>query len=128
MRNLFVTVLGVIPACSLCFFVLPTSIYAIGEYFEKGESVTLLMILWCVLAVFGTFALFFSIESAPGPVRMLGLSFGIAAMYGLGGFDYIGPSLWSLFFVGPVAIAVFLIVEGLYSLTANDDDSESGAY
>ena len=58
---------------------------------------------------------------------MLGLSFGIAAMYGLGGFDYVGPSLWSLFFIGPVATAVFLIVEGLYALSANDNESENGA-
>ena len=124
MRNLSVTVLGVIPAFSLCYFILPISIYAVGEYLDTGESGILLMFLWCVLAVFGTFALFFSIESAPGPVRMVGLACGIAAMYGLDGFNYIGPSLWSLFFIGPIVIAIFLIFEGLYAISTTGDDSD----
>ena len=124
MRNLFVTVFGVIPACSLCFFILPTTIYSIGEYLDKGESGTLLMIAWCLFAVFGTFALFFSIEAAPGPVRIAGLVCGIAAMVGLGGFDYMGPSFWSLFFIGPVAIAVYLIAEGVYAHFSEDDDPD----
>jgi len=124
MRNLSVTVIGVIPACSLCFFVLPVLVNAIGEYLDNGESGILLMILYCVLAVFGTFALFFSIERPPGPVRMVGLACGVAAMYGLGGFELVGPSLWSIFFIGPVVIAIFLIVEGVYTLSTEENDSD----
>ena len=124
MRNLFITLFGVIPAFSLCYFILPISIFAFGEYLDTGELGVFAMFFWCVLAVFGTFALFFSIENVAGPVRMVGLACGIAAMYGLGGFDYIGPSLWSLFFVGPLVTATFLIFEGLFGSSGEDDDSE----
>jgi len=124
MRSSFVTIFGVFPAFSLCFFVLPGLIAAIGEYLEKGESGTLLIIGWCVLAAVGTFALFFSIERTPGPVGMVGLICGIAAMYGLDGFSYIGPSLWSLFFVGPVVVAIFLIIEGLSTNASEVDETD----
>ena len=88
----------------------------------------LLNILLAIFAVIGTFALFFSIESPPGPVRIVGLICGIIAMYGLGGFSYIGSSLWSLFFIGPVAIAVFLIIEGVTTLNAKSDEPDHWSY
>ncbi len=88
----------------------------------------LLHILLAIFAVIGTFALFFSIDSPSGPVRIVGLICGIIAMYGLGGFSYIGPSLWSFFFIGPVAIAVFLIIEGVNTLNAKSDEPDHWLY
>lgn len=120
MRGLAVTVFGVLPASALCFFVLPASIYFVGEYFDNGEAGILVTIVWSVFAVIGTFALFFSIDSPPGPVRIVGLCCGVVAMYGLDGFSQIGPSAWSLFFIGPVVTAIFLIIEGLHSISTGD--------
>lgn len=124
MRNLFVTILGVIPASFLCLFVLPGLLYAIGDYSNNGDSALLITILYCVLAVFGTFALFFSIDKPPGPLRMVGLACGIVAMYGLDGLIFLDASLWGLFFIGPVVIAILLIVEGVYTLSSEDDESD----
>ena len=128
MRNLLILVFGVIPACSLCFFVLPVSVQLIGEYLDHGDPETLLMILWCAMAVFGTFALVFSLARAPGPVRMVGLACGITAMYTLDGFYFVGPSLWSYFFVGPVVTAMYLIGEGLFANASDDNRPNDWTY
>ena len=122
------TVLGVFPACALCYIVLPASIYLIGDYLDTGDIGILCNFLLAVFAVIGTFALFFSIDSPPGLVRMGGLVCGIIAMYGLGGFSYVGPSLWSLFLIGPVAVAVYLIIEGVNTLNAKTDEPDHWSY
>lgn len=122
------TVLGVFPACALCYFVLPASIFLIGDYLDSGDLNALIDFPLAIFAVIGTFALFFSIESPPGPVRIAGLVCGIIAMYGLDGFSYIGPSFWSLFFIGPVVIAVFLMIEGVNKLTTKKDEPDHWSY
>lgn len=128
MRNLAVTVLGVFPACALCYFVLPASIFLIGDYLDTGDMDNLLNMLLTIFAVIGTFALFFSIDSPPGPVRIAGLVCGIIAMFGLDGFSYVGPSPWSLFFIGPVGVAVFLIIEGVNALNTKTDEPDHWSY
>ena len=120
--------LGVFPACALCYFVLPASIFLIGDYLDSGDMNVLLKISLAIFAVIGTFALFYSIDSPPGPIRMAGLVCGLIAMYGLGGFSYIGLSLWSLFFIGPVVVAVFLIIEGVNKLTTKTDEPDHWSY
>lgn len=122
------TVLGVFPACALCYFVLPASIFLIGNYLDSGDLNLLLTVALAIFAVIGTFALFFSIDSPPGPVRIAGLICGIIAMYGLEGFSYVGPSLWSFFFIGPVVVAVYLIIEGVNKLTAKTDEPDHWSY
>ena len=120
MRALLVSLFGVFPACALCFFVLPGSVFAIGGFLESGDLEFLWMFLWSIGAAIGTFALFFSIERRPGPLRMIGLALGIGAMFALDGFSIAGNSLWKWVFIGPVATAVLLIVEGVVMLRSDD--------
>lgn len=124
MRRLVVTVVGVFPAFALCFFLLPASIAVVGEYVDTGDRGRLIDLVWCFFGIIGTFALFFSIEKAPGPIKMTGLVMGIAAMWGLDGFSIVSSGPWNFFFYGPVVVAVLLIIEGLHTLYkgANEPD------
>lgn len=124
MRALFVSVLGVFPACALCFFVLPGSVFAVGEFLRSGDLEFLWMFVWSICAAIGTFALFFSIERPPGPLRMVGLALGVGAMFALDGFSIVSSGLWRWVFIGPVVVAVLLIVEGLATLRAGDGAAE----
>ncbi len=120
-RQSAVTVFGVIPASILCLFLLGGLVGVLGEYLETGSRDDLVTIVWCALAVIGTFALFFSIEEPPGPIAMIGLGCGIAAMLGLDGLS-IGQGAWKLLFIAPMITAVSLIIEGLGALS--NDSSE----
>ena len=112
MRKIVVSIFGVVPASILCFFVLPLSVGAVGEYVDTNDPEALTIIFVCISALIGTTALFFSVERTPNPIIMIGLVFGIVAIFGSGGLSFSsGP--WKLFFVGPVIVASFLILEGL---------------
>ena len=120
MRALLISLFGVFPACALCFFVLPGSVFAIAEFLENGGFEFLWISVWGIGAAIGTFALFFSIERSPGPLRMVGLALGIGAMFALDGFSIAGGGLWKWIFIGPVVVAVLLIVEGVLIRRSDD--------
>jgi len=115
LRNVLVSVFGVLPAAALCYFVLPLFVMYLGE-FEQGQSQdSAIGIAICVGALIGTIALVFSVKSPPNRITIVGLVCGIAAVIGSGGLSF-ASGLWTAyFFASPMIAAVILIVEGIAS-------------
>ena len=54
---------------------------------------------------------------------MIGLACGIAAVFGLDGFSIATSGTWRLVFLGPVIVAVLLIIEGLVAVPKDEDEA-----
>ena len=119
MRQVFISLFGVVPALALCFLILPTMIGALGEYLGTNDAVHLYIILWGTCGIVGAVALFFSVGGPPNLVTMFGLGVGIVGILGSGGLS-LEAGVWGLLFWGPTIVAGYLIVEGIAAPLDND--------
>lgn len=124
MRQVIVTVFGFIPALCLCMLLMGALVGALDNYLRTSDHGILLTVFWCVSGLIGTIALFFSIEGKAGPATMLGLGLGIAATLATE-MLLVASGIWKLFIAAPMAVAIFLIIEGFIAISNKSQPSEN---
>jgi len=115
-RQVIVSLFGFFPALCLCILLMGAMVGALDDYLHTSDHGILTTVFWCISGLIGTIALFFSIDDKPGPITMLGLGLGIATILATGMLSATSGA-WILVFVVPMAVASYLIIEGLIAFS-----------
>ena len=116
MRQVIVSLFGFFPALCLCILLMGAMVGALDDYLHTSDHGILTTVFWCISGLIGTIALFYSIDDKPGPITMLGLGLGIATILATGMLSATSGA-WILVFVVPMAVASYLIIEGLIAFS-----------